>query len=110
MTRNADRDPDPDPDPDRACAREWQPAEAPERRPEPKREDEPVQWASEVAIDASDPDPDPEPKPQRELDADPDRERPRTDPSARADGTQERDHAACRAGGGVELDVGGRDG
>lgn len=87
MTRDADRCPEPDPD--RACARDWQPVEAPERRREPKREDEPVQRSSVTADDASGPDP---------------------DPTARAHDTQERDHAGRRARGNGEQDVGEQDG
>lgn len=64
------RDVDWDPDPDRACARDWRPVEAPERRREPKREDESVKWSSAVATDAPAADPEPD------LDVDPHRERP----------------------------------
>lgn len=97
MTRDADRCLDLDPDrnsdlegdPDRACARDWQPVEAPERRPEPKREDEPVQRSSPASDDASGLDP---------------------DPAARAHDTQEGDHAARPDGADGEQDVGEQDG
>ncbi|WP_128226209.1 hypothetical protein [Halobacteriaceae bacterium SHR40] len=97
MTRDADRCPDLDPDrdpnlevdPDRACARDWQPVDAPERRPEPKCEDEPVQRSPDAADDASGPGP---------------------DPAARVHDTHECDHAARRAGGDGEPDVGARHG
>jgi len=107
VIRDADRDPEPDPE--RACARDWQPVEAPERRREPKREDEPVQ-RSPTPTDASGPDPDPEPEPQSGPDADTNREQSRTDPAARAHDIKERDHADSRAGADVEPDVGGRHG
>ena len=87
MIRDADRDPEPDPY--RACARGWQPVEAPERRPEPKREDEPVERSSPVADDASGPDP---------------------DPAVRAHDRQECDRSERRDSREVEPDVGGRHG
>jgi hypothetical protein len=87
VTRDTDRCPDLDPD--RACARDWHPVEAPERRPEPKYKDEPVQWSSPAADDASGPGP---------------------DPAARAHHTQERDYAERPDRGDVEPNVGGRDG
>ena len=108
MTRDADRCPDLDPD--RACARGWQPVEAPERRREPKYKEGPVQRSLEALTDTSGPDPDPDRQPGREPDAGPNREWPQTDPAARVHDNQERDYAARRAGGDVEPDVGGRHG
>jgi len=81
VTRNAEWNPD------TACAREWQPVEAPKRRRDPKREDEPVQRSSPVADDASAP-----------------------DPAARAHDTQDRDDAERPDRGDVELDSEGQDG
>jgi hypothetical protein len=106
VTRDADREPDLD----RACARYWQPVEAPDRRREPKYRDEPVQRSSEAPTDTSGLDPDLDSEPKPELDVDPNRERPRIDPAARAHDTQERDYAERLDRGDVELDVGGRHG
>lgn len=86
MTRDTDRDSTPDPE--HACARDWQPVEAPERRPEPKREDESVLW-SPSSTDAPEPDP---------------------DPALRTHDAQESDQADRPDRGDVEPDVGGRHG
>ena len=109
MTRDAGRDPDPDLDPDRACARGWQPVDAPERRPGPKREDEPVRRSSEAVTDTPAADPTRECPEERQAGPTTGGS-PRTDPAARAHDTQERDHAARRVGGDVEPDVGGQHG